>query len=61
LEKVKPITCRRCREVLCDRSGNTIVVGNLEVEVNRSRNIKCRSCGEVTRFAVDRNGVKQSR
>jgi RNase P subunit RPR2 len=54
LEKVKTFPCENCGEALCDRSGNKIVVGNLEVELPRSRNIKCRRCGHLTRFCIDR-------
>jgi hypothetical protein len=51
---VKTFPCEHCGAILCDRQGNVIVVGNLEVELTRSRNIKCVLCGGHTRFAVAR-------
>jgi hypothetical protein len=58
----KDFRCSSCNAHLCERRGNAIVVGNMEFEFKRSRNILCVKCGAHTPFMVrrDKNTLKEN-
>lgn len=49
---IKQIQCR-CGQLLGEREGNTLVYGEIRLELRRSHKIECSKCGTRTDFNVD--------
>lgn len=58
--KMTEVKCESCHRVMFRRRGNTIVAFGFEIDLPRSRNIRCQCGHEGTRFCVDRQQEKVS-
>jgi hypothetical protein len=51
------IRCQGCRNILCERNGNTLVVG--PIVVTAPADLMCSKCGRVTNIPVVPNLPKK--
>jgi ribosomal protein S27E len=54
MSETKDFHCSNCGAVLCQRRGNTLIEGNLEIELKRGLDVRCVDCKHSTHFYVDR-------
>lgn len=57
-QRLKDVRCDKCGRVLCQRRGDTVIEGNLELLLKRKHYIRCRCCDGYTVFSIDTNSKR---